>query len=188
MKQSFFPGLIFIAAIALLLQALCPAAGNASVDVAIQRPSGTFKMGDKPVFKGLVTNTGQQASRGLLVYLSLVSLIAGEECPVDLEDWSAQKAVVISCLEPGETNRQEYPMRLIQSGKFGILLTVVEPDEKRPIVSDLVQFDVLSKAVISSARILPVATGEPLLLITLFALSQWRRLRSRRSYHAGATG
>ncbi|NOY68066.1 MAG: hypothetical protein GXP53_01030 [Deltaproteobacteria bacterium] len=180
MKKSFFPDLIFITAIILLFPAHCPAAGNGSVHVNLQRPAGTLTMGDTPVFSGTVTNMGTKTSQGLVVYLSLVSLKTGKEHPVDLEDWSAQKAVRINRLAPGETNRQEWSMRLIQAGRFGIALTVVDPLENRPIISDLVHFDVQQKATVSSARILPVAAGEPLLLIVIFALFQWRRIRSRR--------
>jgi len=180
MKKYFFWILFFMAVCVLLLPVVCPAADSGSVHVTIQPPAGTFKMGDKPVFKGTVTNTGSNACQGLVVYLSLVSLKAGREHPVDLEDWSAQKAVRINRLAPGETNRQDWSMRLIGSGRFGIALTVVDSNENRPIVSNLVRFDVQQKATISSARILPVAAGEPLLLIVIFMLFQWRR-RSRRA-------
>jgi hypothetical protein len=187
MKKYFIQSLIIILAMVLIFPLSCFATENASVHVEIERPAGTFNMGDQPIFKGLVTNNGNQICQGLLVYVSLVSLSAGEEYPVDLEDWSAQKAVVINRLEPGETKRQEWTMRLIQSGRFGIILTVVAPDEKRPIVSDLIQFDVLPKMTISSARIIPVAAGEPLLLIALFALFQWRCIRDCSSYHVTGT-
>jgi hypothetical protein len=86
---------------------------------------------------------------------------------VDLEDWSAQKAVRIDRLSPGESNNQTWGMKLIQSGKYGVVLTVVDPKEKRPIVSDLLPFDVNPKPTLASNRILPIAIGEPLLLLTL---------------------
>jgi hypothetical protein len=181
MNKYFLQILMVIVTIVIIFPLSCPAAEKASIQVVIQRPAGSFKMGDQPVFKGLVTNTGQHVCGNLLVYLSLVSLKAGEESPVDLEDWSAQKAVVLDRLEPGEANGQDWSMRLIQSGRFGIILTVVEPGGTRPIVSDLIQFDVQPKATISSARIIPVAAGEPLLLIALFGLFQWRRIRFWRS-------
>lgn len=143
------------------------AAESHYIEVGLQRPTGTMKMGDTPAFIGAVTNIGQQTLRGLVVYLSLVSLEPGNEHPVDLEDWSAQKAVRIDQLSPGDTNTQKWGMRLIQSGKYGIALTVVDPQEKQPIVSDLVPFDVNPKPTLASNRILPVAIGEPLLLLTL---------------------
>jgi len=59
-------------------------------------------------------------------------------------------------------------------------LTVVDPLENRPVVSDLVPFDIHTKPTIASSRILPVALGEPLLLLISFGLFHWIRTRSAR--------
>jgi hypothetical protein len=158
-----------------------PADGTPFIQVSVLSPNGELKMGDRPVFKGVVKNTGGQSLKGLVVYLSLVSLKPGHEHPVDLEDWSAQKAVRIDQLAPGETYRQGWPMRLIQAGRFGVALTVVDPLENRPVVSKLVPFDIQSKSTIASSRILPVALGEPLLLLISLGLFHWIRIRSQRS-------
>jgi hypothetical protein len=138
-----------------------------SVEINLERPTGTMKMGDTPAFIGTVKNIGRQPLKGLVVYLSLVSLKSGDEHPVDLEDWSAQKAVRINQLLPGEINTQKWGMRLIQSGRYGIALTVVDPQKKRPIVSDLMSFEISPKPTLSSSRILPIAIGEPLLILIL---------------------
>lgn len=154
-----------------------PASASQQVEVALERPTGTLKMGDTPSLIGTITNTGQQPLEGLVVYLSLVSLKPGNEHPVDLEDWSAQKAVRIARLAPGKSSTQRWGMRLIQAGKYGIALTVVDPREKRPVVSDLVPFEVNPKPTLASNRILPVTIGEPVLLLTL--LGALRAVRSR---------
>lgn len=181
MKLNTFKGLSSLAIIAgiMLFSATAAfAAETRSIEVGLERPTGTMKMGDTPAFIGTVTNIGKQPLAGLVVYLSLVSLEPGNEQPVDLEDWSAQKAVRINLLSPGEINSQKWGMRLIQSGKYGIALTVVDPQEKRPIVSDLVPFDVHPKPTLASSRILPVAIGEPFLLLTL--LGALGAIRTRR--------
>ena len=176
----------FVLCLGLMMVMLFVIAGNSHADgtpfiqVSIQAPTGALKMGNRPVFKGVVKNTGQRNLQGLLVYLSLVDLKPGYEHPVDLEDWSAQKAVRVDQLAPGRTHRQDWPMRLIQAGRFGVTLTVVDPLENRPVVSDLVLFDIQTKPIVASSRILPVAVGEPLLLLILFGLFHWIRSRSRR--------
>ena len=154
--------------------------GTPFIQVSIQAPKGALKMGDKPVFKGVIKNTGGHRLKGLVVYLSLVSLKTGHEHPVDLEDWSAQKAVRIDQLASGGTYTQGWSIRLIQAGRFGVTLTVVDPLETRPVVSDLVPFDIQTKPTIASSRIFPVALGEPLLLLISFGLFQWVRTRSVR--------
>jgi hypothetical protein len=149
------------------------------IQVVIKAPTGALKMGDRPVFKGVVKNSGQRDLQGLVVYLSLVSLNPGHEHPVDLEDWSAQKAIRIDKLMPGETHKQDWPMRLIQSGRFGVALTVVDSLESRPVVSELVPFDIQTKPTVASSRILPIAIGEPLLLLIFFILFHLIHTRSR---------
>lgn len=150
------------------------------IQVSINAPKGEMKIGDRPVFEGAVKNTGQHNLKGLVVYLSLVSLKPGHEHPVDLEDWSAQKAVRIDQLAPGETHRQGWPMRLIRAGRFGAALTVVNSIENRPVVSDLIPFNIQTRPTVASSRILPVAVGEPILLLLFYGLFRWIRARSRR--------
>jgi len=178
MKKSYVLCLNFL--ILLIIAGNSHADGTPFIHVTIQAPTGALKMGDRPVFKGVVKNSGQRNLQGLVVYLSLVSLRPGHEHPVDLEDWSAQKAVRIDQLVPGETNRQDWPMRLIQAGRFGVALTIVDPLENRSIVSDLVSFKIQPKPTVASGRILPVAIGEPLLLLIFFGLFHWIHTRSRR--------
>jgi hypothetical protein len=178
MKRSYVLYLTLL--ILLVIAGNSYADGTPFIQVSLQAPKGALKMGDKPVFKGVVKNTGRHSLKGLVVYLSLVSLKPGHEHPVDLEDWSAQKAVRIDQLAPGETHRQSWSMRLIQAGRFGVALTVVDPLENRPVVSNLVPFDIHTKPTIASSRILPVALGEPLLLLISFGLFHWIRTRSPR--------
>ena len=163
------------------------AAEGPSVNVSIQGPTAKLQMGNTPTFTGTVSNVGSHKLQGLVVYLSLVSLQPGNEHPMDLEDWSAQKAVRIDQLMPGQGQTTNWHMRLIQAGKFGVALTVVNPGENRPIVSNLVPFDIQTKPTLNANRIIPVACGEPLLLLTVLAVAYWTRIRVRRpreSIHA----
>lgn len=181
MKTNIYTALLSLAIIVgTLTFSIFPAPASASqtVEVVLERPTGTMKMGDTPSFIGTITNIGQQPLEGLVVYLSLVSLKPGNEHPVDLEDWSAQKAVRIDRLSPGESSTHTWGMRLIQAGKFGIALTVVDPQEKRPVVSDLAPFDVNPKPTLASTRVLPVAIGEPLLLLTLLGAQRGIRRKT----------
>jgi hypothetical protein len=156
------------------------AAGGSLIEVGIQGPSQSLTMGDTPTFTGRVTNASDQEREGLVVYLSLVSLKPGDEHPVDLEDWSAQKAVRIGQLLPEQCNTQDWTMRLIEAGQFGVALTVVDPKQKQPIVSNLLVFYIQSKPTLNSVRIIPVAIGEPLFLLLLYVLP-WGYRRSRGS-------
>jgi hypothetical protein len=157
-------------------------AGTGAVQVVLRPPAGTLKMGDTPNFAGDITNLGPKPIHGLIGYLSLVSLEPGHEEPVDLEDWSAQKAIRIDHLYPGEIDARNWSMRLIKAGRFGVALTVVDPMDKKPVISELVPFEIQPKTTLASGRILPVAIGEPLLLLTLlgtyYVCLLWKMRRS----------
>lgn len=146
-----------------------------SILVSLEAPAGRLKMGDVPAFVGRITNKGYKKISGIIVYLSLVSLHTGNEHPVDLEDWSAQKAIRIDHLAPGETNQQQWSMRLIKSGRFGAALTVVDPKRNKPLISPLALFDIAPKPTVISSRILPVTFGMPLLLAGIFILVYRKR-------------
>lgn len=136
--------------------------------VSLQPPTHPLTMGDMPSFTGRITNQSRQTVSGLVVYLSLVSLEPGHEHPVDLEDWSAQKAIRLDHLAPGETVSQQWQMRLIKSGPFATALTIVDPTSRQPRISPLALFTVSPKATVVAGRILPVSIGMPLFLVGLF--------------------
>lgn len=177
--KSFILSLILLGTVIVVpAPASTAEAGHPSpVSVCLKSPGGRLRMGDVPVFIGKVTNTGNQPVSGLVVYLSLVSLASGREHPVDLEDWSARKAIHIDHLGPGESSRQEWSMRLIESGPFGAALTVVDPARNQPQISPLAFFDINPKPTVVSSRILPVALGEPILLLGISGVMYRRRRR-----------
>jgi hypothetical protein len=164
--------------ILVLAAGVCHAAGESSMLVDIHGPTQPLRMGDTPTFAGRVTNASAHEMKGLVVYLSLVALEPGQEHPVDLEDWSAQKAVRIAQLRTGQSDTQDWPMRLIQAGRFGVAMTVVDPDQKQPIISDLLTFDIQSKPTLNSHRILPVAIGVPLILLLCYGF-HWAYMKYR---------
>jgi len=152
----------------LLCATLVFAADAPAIKITLEHPDQTLRLGDTPTFIGTVTNLGETPLKGVVVYLSLVSLEPGNEHPVDLEDWSAEKAVRIDLLPPGQTSTHQWSMRLIQAGSFGVALTGIGTEEKQPTVSPLVRFYVEPKPGLDSKRVLPVAIGEPLLLLALW--------------------
>jgi hypothetical protein len=168
MKLRVFESFIFFWIISALPATNSVAENGTPVYVTLKPPAGTMEIGETPDFIGRVANVGKTPLHGLIIYLSLVSLEPGKEQPVDLEDWSAEKAVRIDRLLPGETKSHAWSIRLIQAGKFGVALTVVDPGEQKPIVSPLVQFEIQRKLLFESKWILSVAIGEPLLLLMVW--------------------
>jgi len=131
-------------------------------------------MGDKMRFHSVITNTGTDPIEGLVGWISLVEVDAGHEQPMDLEDWSAHKAITGTRLGPGATLQTEWPMRLIQHGDYRVVISVTDRNQNRVHTSPMLQFHVTQKPVVESSRILPVALGVPLLIGGLVGYRIWR--------------
>jgi hypothetical protein len=138
--------------------------------------SSAPQMGDRLRFASTIRNDGDAPAHGVVAWISLIEVDPGHEQPIDLEDWSAHKAVTRATLAPSEQLAVEWPMRLIQSGDYRVVISAVERDMPHIVTSPFIDFHVRRKPVVESRRILPVALGVPLAVGGLLA---WR-LRRRR--------
>ena len=122
------------------------------------------QMGDNLTFHTQIRNDGTIAADGLIVWISLIRIDQGAEQPVDLEDWSAQKAVTAASLAPGQSLDTDWPMRLIQAGTYRVLVSATSRNGSGLVASPFADFVVRQKPVVESQRVLPVAVGFPLLI------------------------
>jgi len=160
---------------ALLLSGATRAA--APVDISLTpaaRNPAQPEMGNWLKFHSAIKNTGSQTLSGLVVWISLVQVDPGKEQPVDLEDWSAHKAVMRSALKPGESFSVDWPIRLIQAGNYRVVISAAERNAGTIFASPFADFNVKRKPTVESKRILPVAIGIPLLIA---AYTGWRLRR-----------
>lgn len=148
-------------------------AESLSVDL---RPGGgnpeAPQMGDNLSFHTAIRNEGTTPVEGLIAWISLVQIDKGKGQPVDLEDWGAHKAVTAASLAPGQTLETDWPMRLIQAGKYRVVVSAVGRDSAGLVASPFADFTVRPKPVVESRRVLPVALGLPLLIAGAML---WRR-------------
>jgi hypothetical protein len=126
--------------------------------------SASPQMGDNLSFHTVIRNDGAAPVGGVIAWISLVQIDEGKEQPVDLEDWSAHKAITAARLAPGKTMETDWPMRLIQAGTYRVVVSAVTRDGANLTASPFVDFTVRQKPVVESQRVLPVALGIPLLL------------------------
>ncbi len=169
----------------LFLYVLLSSLGNAwaadSLSITLRPDQGnpsSPQMGDWLKFKSVIKNSGNQSANGVVAWISLVQVDPGHEQPVDLEDWSAHKAVTQGTLDPGQHINVEWPMRLIQSGAYRVVISVIDRESEHVMTSAFVDFQVRRKPLIESGRILPVAFGVPMLVLAMMA---WHRFRCRAS-------
>ena len=122
------------------------------------------QMGDRVLYRSVIRNAGTAPVQGVVAWLGLVQVDPGQEQPVDLEDWSAHKAVTVRSLAPGQAQETEWPVRLIASGQYRVVVTAAAGSGALA-PSPFVDLAVRQKAVVESGRVLPVAAGVPALLL-----------------------
>ena len=132
-------------------------------------------MGDHRRFWGNITNTGAKPLAGLVAWISLVEIDSGNEQPVDLEDWSAHKAITGAVLNPGQCLQTDWPMRLIKAGDYRVVVSVIDRSSRDVFASPMIEFHVNPKPVLQSARVLPIAFGIPLLITAAMVLNRRKR-------------
>jgi hypothetical protein len=132
------------------------------------------QMGDNLNFHSVIRNDAMTPVDGLIAWLSLVQIDQGKEQPVDLEDWSAHKALTAASLAAGQTLETDWPMRLIQAGNYRVVVSAAGRDSAGLVTSPFVDLTVRQKPVVESQRVLPVTLGLPLLI---GGAMLWRRRR-----------
>ncbi|SMC28144.1 hypothetical protein SAMN02746041_03187 [Desulfacinum hydrothermale DSM 13146] len=175
---------LFAVIASILLSASISAAAQAPVSLNLQSDAknpATPVMGDHMRFWSTISNTGSSPIEGLVAWISLVEIDPGNEQPVDLEDWSAHKAVTGASLKPGESLQTDWPMRLIKGGDYRVVVSVTDPGSNTVFTSPTLQFHVRQKSVLQAGRVLPVAAAIPLLICALMIFNKTtQRLRRER--------
>ena len=176
---------LFAAVIVALLAVSIPAAARPAAGAETSTPSiqvdlgpdpanpARPKMGDRLAFQSVIRNAGSRPIKGVVAWLGLVQVDPGQEQPVDLEDWSAHKAITVAELAPGQSVSTEWPMRLIAAGHYRVVVSAAAGDGVLS-ASPFVDVTVQQKSVVESGRVLPVALGVPALLVGGLLLRQRR--------------
>jgi hypothetical protein len=146
-----------------------------SISVSINPPSIQANMGDKITYVGTIANNSDKAVNNLIAYISLANVTPGKESPMDLEDWSANKAIRVDSIAPHGTYAGQWPMRLIDSGSYVAYITVVDKDDNTPLSSMMSRLEIKRVLRLNPHNVLPVAIGEPVALGMVFMLVAFRR-------------
>jgi hypothetical protein len=134
------------------------------------------QMGDHMTFQSVMRNDSGADLHGVVVWLSLLRIDAGQEQPMDLEDWSALKATTTDTVAGGQVIASNWDMRLIQSGRYRVLINATSRDGNLVVSSAPIDFAVKQRPVVDPARVLPVAIGEPVIILGVLL---WRLRRQR---------
>lgn len=151
------------------------AAASGRITISINPPSVQAKMGDRITYTGTITNNSGKPVTNLITYISLANVTQGKEAPMDLEDWSANKAIRVDTIAPHGTYMGKWPMRLIDSGGYVAYITVVDKNNNIPVISMMSHLDIKRVLRLNPNNVLPVAIGEPILIGAVFVFISFKR-------------
>jgi hypothetical protein len=135
--------------------------------------------GDYATVKGEISNSSSTQLSTITTYLSLVD--TGTRLPVDLEDWSAEKGLFIGTIDSGQTLPLEWKIHFVKSGTYTLSIIANIEGQEKPVTSVLTYFDVKQKKNLDPGHVLPVALGEPFVLLIAFGfLSYYRNKKTSR--------
>jgi hypothetical protein len=133
------------------------------------------KTGDRPTVTATVTNVSRQPV-GAVLMLGLVDLTPGQPAPLGLETWTGDpESVEVPVLDPGASASATWHLVMIQPGPLGLYATALTQPYGPMQSSALTTLSIRERRVLNPANVLPVALGEPLLLLGVIGAVRWAR-------------
>lgn len=144
--------------------ALVAVPGNSGVPLKLETSmanlSGTA--GQYVELPAKVTNTSNAPVKEVVAYVSLVDVTRGQQAPVDLEDWSAHRAVTIPTLDAGQSKDVSWSLRLVKGGDVVAYANAIAGGSTRASVGQEVPLSVTAQKNLNPGGVLPVAIGVPI--------------------------
>ena len=131
------------------------------IETAKNKISGTA--GQYVKLPAKITNTSGKPVKEAVAYVSLVDVTKGQQAPVDLEDWSAHRAVTIGFLGPGQSTDASWSLRLVKGGNYVVYANAIDQGSARASVGQEVPLYVAAQQNLNPGGVLPVALGVPAL-------------------------
>ena len=131
------------------------------IETTTKKISGTA--GQYVKLPAKITNTSGKPVKDAVAYVSLVDVTKGQQAPVDLEDWSAHRAVTIGSLDPGQSKDASWSLRLVKGGNYVIYANAIDQGSNRASVGQEVPLYVAAQQNLNPGGVLPVALGIPVL-------------------------
>jgi hypothetical protein len=139
--------------------------------ISIDSDYELVKTGDKVEFKTVVTNSTPESSPPLMVAMNIINLDEAGDV-VDPEDWSPERTQYINSLAPGKSADLEWIINPILEGEFMVYMVLIpEPASSEttthPVASSGIHLTVTPFTRLNRGGVLPIAIGEPILLLAI---------------------
>ncbi len=155
------------------------AADNQSMSVTILSPeSARGVAGLEQTIKAEVKNNTDRPIDDVMVYITMADI--NKHMTVNLEDYSADKPVVIGTLGAGETKTVELPVRLVYVSRFYLYTTVVSSTSPQIVSSNAIPIEIIGNTMINKTmvQLISLVTPIAILLLVLVFMAANKRKRS----------
>ncbi len=139
-----------------------PGTGGAPLKLDTSKATLSGKAGQYVKLPATVTNTSSTPVKDVVAYVSLVDVTRGQQAPVDLEDWSAHRAVTIPTLAAGQSKDVSWSLRLVKGGNYVVYANAIAGGSTRASVGQEVPLSVKAQKNLNPGGVLPVAIGVPI--------------------------
>jgi len=152
-----------------------------SLQISIDMNTKTVKTSESIFFNTEVKNTGTMTSSKVFAAMNIVNLREGGE-PIDPEDWSPQRTQSIEPLKPGEATTLKWRVNAILEGNLMIYVVAIPQPEgsdvtSQPVASSGIHVTVMPYTKLNPMSVLPIAIGNPILILIAIYLVNRRRRR-----------
>ena len=169
---SIFAAMIILSLLASPASALQGA--RAQVDdfvIAMDSEARQVEMGEIVEVRTAITNNSAQTSPSLIVAMNIVNLDETGDL-VDPEDWSPERTQYIRPLPAGESINLDWTINPILEGNFMVYMVLLPIPARAQTTSQMVassglQLNVTPLSGFKPASVLPLAIGEPILLLAI---------------------
>lgn len=154
----------------LSLSTIVFAADNQNISVTILSPKSVSGVaGLEQTIKAEVKNNTDKPIDDVMVYITMADI--NKHMTVNLEDYSADKPVVIGTLGAGETKTVELPVRLVYVSKFYLYTTVVSSTSPQIVSSDAIPIEIIGNTMINKTMVQMISFATPIAVLFLVLVS-----------------
>jgi len=139
---------------------------------------GAVKTGDRATVTATATNTTDHPVDGATLLLGLVDMTPGQPVPLGLETWTSDpESVALPPLAPGASATATWRLIMIQPGPLGFYASVLPGPTGSIESSPVTVLSIREARLLNPGNVLPVAFGEPLILLGFLAALKLARAR-----------
>jgi hypothetical protein len=172
-KKSYLLTLI-LCFIFCMLSGTVFADANTKVEVTILSPDQVKDYpGKEAEITTRITNLSNMPIEDIMVYITMADL--NKHWTVNLEDYSADKPVVLSALQPGETKEVKLPIRFVYTSKYHLYVTAASTKERWITSSSAIPIEIMGNTKIDPTIVQVVSYSMPVILFAGWVVALLRR-------------